>query len=117
MRLLSIMFLMITLSSCASTSVTPESKKLIIINDVKYAQGCTPVARVFASSSNLLSGGNPLMGSIGNSNSLTQLRNQAAKFGQVLYIYKNKESVITGSEREGIVFKCPPHIVFKSAAK
>lgn len=117
MKILSLMFLAITLTSCASTSLTPDAKKLIIVNDVKYLQGCTPVAKVFSSSSGGPLLGDPIMNSIGNSNSLTKIKNMAAQYGQVLYLYKDHESTFSGSEREGIVFNCPPHIVFKTVSQ
>ncbi|WP_142409951.1 hypothetical protein [Bacteriovorax stolpii] len=101
--------LLLVLYSCSTATLTPEAKKLIILNDVKYVLACTQVAFVNASSS---MSNDIAFTAMGNNDSMIKLKNMAAKFGNVLVLTKNKESAITGSDREGYVYKCPDHIVF-----
>lgn len=102
--------LSLLLNSCGTISLTPEAENLIVFKKAKYVESCIKVGVVTSRSSMTP---DPVFTMIGNSNSETHMKNLAAKMGNVLVVTKNKQSILTGSEREGEVYRCPESLVLK----
>lgn len=97
-------------SSCATTPLSPEAKKLVILKTAKPIEGiCAKVGIVNASSGMTP---DPVFTMIGNGESVTKMKNLAARMGNVLVITKNEESILMGSTREGDVYRCPANVKF-----
>lgn len=97
---------------CSCSSLSPEAKQIVVVDELKYVAGCSYTGTVTANSPMF---SDPAMTMMMNGDSLTRLKNAAAKIGNVLVLIKNKESAITGSNREGYVYKCPANIIFVQA--
>lgn len=97
-----LLLVLIVIISMSCTSMTEEAKRLKVTDRLSDVQGCRQVGTVQASSGFSNDGGMLL---VGNHNSSVKLRNLAARYGDTLLLVKD-ESGLTGSDREGIVYRC-----------
>jgi hypothetical protein len=102
---ISVIFLLLVMTGCAS--LTPAGEKLKIVNKEEEVIHCQAVGKVRASSSISSDAG---WGMISSRNAKVQMKNMAAEMGDTLLITEDSGSIVTGTTRSGTVFRCNKNI-------
>ena len=102
MKFLMLGLMTLFLVSCAS--LTQKAKSLKITKNKVDVINCVQTGKVQASTSG---GGGEIL--VANYNSKIKLLNMAAEYGDTVLMLKDSENIF-GSEREGVVYRCPGSI-------